>query len=146
MSRYCEDMIRIIKRLTRQDDYDSHHRRIGEKDINEEDFKEQEPNDKKTRLTASTMTSSIIDHIRICAISHGSRASSTCLCGIDDITSSILDYLDSRRSSNGQHQSINIKQHRDRQRTSTSSRTYRPTSMTFSTCTSRSLSRNTSSP
>ena len=69
MSRYCEDMIRIIKRLTRQDDYDSHHRRIGEKDIKEEDIKGQEPNDKKTRRTASTMTSSIIDHIRICAIS-----------------------------------------------------------------------------
>ena len=59
----------------------------------------------------STMTSSIIDHI-FCATSHGSRARPTCLCGIDDIASSILDYLDSSRSSNGQHQSINIKQQR----------------------------------
>ena len=55
---------------TRLDDYDNHHRRIGEKDINKEDIKEQEPNDnKKTRPTTSTMTSSIMDHI-ICAISH----------------------------------------------------------------------------
>ena len=68
MSRYCEDMIRIIKRLTRQDDNDNHHRRRRE-DIRKEDIKEQEPNDKKTRLTASTTTSSIIDHIRFCAIS-----------------------------------------------------------------------------
>ena len=55
---------------TRLDDYDNHHRRIGEKDIKEEDIIEQEPNDidKKTRPTTSTMTSSIMDHI-ICAIS-----------------------------------------------------------------------------
>ena len=97
--------------VTGQDNHDNHHRRIGEKVINKEDIKEQEPNDKKTRLTTSTRTSSIIDHI-ICAISHGSRARPTCLCGIDDIISSILDYLDSSRSSNGPHQSINIKQQR----------------------------------
>ena len=56
---------------TRLDDYDNHHRRIGEKDIKEEDIIEQEPNDidKMTRPTTSTMTSSIMDHI-ICAISH----------------------------------------------------------------------------
>ena len=111
MSRYCKDMRRIIKRPTRQDDNDNHHRRTGEEVIKKEDIKEQEPNDKKTRQTSSTRTSSIIDHIA-CYISHGSRASSTCLCGIDDITSSILDYLDSSRSSssNGQQQFINIKQ------------------------------------
>ena len=58
-------------RLTGLDSNDSHHKRIGEKDIKEEDIIEQEPNDidKKTTLTTSTMTSSIIDHI-ICAISH----------------------------------------------------------------------------
>ena len=74
---------------------------------------EQEPNDidKKTTMTTSMRTSSIIHHI-ICAISHGSSARPTCLCGIDDIISSILDYLDSSRSSNGQRQSINIKQQR----------------------------------
>ena len=62
-------------------------------------------------MTMTSITSSIIDHI-FCAISHGSRARPTCLCGIDDIASSILDYLDSSRSSSGQHQSINIKQQR----------------------------------
>ena len=114
MSRYCEEMRRIIKRLTGQDNHDHHHRRKGEEDREGIRHQEQEPNDidKKTRPTTSTMTSSIKNHILDCAISHGSRASSTCLCGIDDIASSILDYLDSSRSSNGQHQSINIKQQR----------------------------------
>ena len=55
-------------RLTRQDSNDSHHRRKGEGVIKKEDIKEQEPNE-KTRLTMTSMTSSIIDHISICAIS-----------------------------------------------------------------------------
>ena len=54
---------------SRQDGYDNHHRRIGEKVINKDNIKEQEPNDKRTRLTTSTMTSSIMDHIITCAIS-----------------------------------------------------------------------------
>ena len=54
---------------SRQDDYDNHHRRRGEKVINKEDIKEQEPNDQKTGLTTSRMTSSIIHHIWTCAIS-----------------------------------------------------------------------------
>ena len=109
MSRCCEDMKRIIKRLTGQDSNGSHHRRKGEEIINKEDIKEQEPNE-NTTMTITSMTSSIMDHINICAVSHGGRARLTCLCGIDDIISSILDYLDSSRSNNGLHQSINIKQ------------------------------------
>ena len=113
-SRCREDMTRIIMRVTRLDSYDNHHRRKGEEDKEGIRHQEQEPNDieKETRLTTSTRTSSIIHHIVTCAISHGSRATTTCLCGLNDIISFILDYLDSSRSSNGQHQSINIKQQR----------------------------------
>ena len=101
-------------RVTRLDSYDNHHRRKGEEDREGIRHQEQEPNDidKKTRPTTSTRTSSIIHHIVTCAISHGSKATTTCLCGINDIISFILDYLDSSRSGNGQHQSINIKQQR----------------------------------
>ena len=91
-------------RLTGLDSNDSHQRRKGEEAIKKEDIKDKEPkDDKKTRQT-STMTSFIKNHILTCAISHGSRASTTCLCGIDDITSSILDYS-SRSSSHGQQHS-----------------------------------------
>ena len=72
MSRYCKDMRKIIKRLTGQDGYDNHHRRTGEKVNNKEDIKEQEPNDindKKTTVTITSMISSIMNHISICAIS-----------------------------------------------------------------------------
>ena len=74
-SRCCKGKDRIIMRdKTGLDDYDNHHRRIGEEDIKEEDIREQEPNDidKKTSPTTSTMISSIIDHI-ICAISQNWR-------------------------------------------------------------------------
>ena len=71
MSRYCEGMRRIIKRLTGQDNHDHHHRRKGEEDREGIRHQEQEPNDidKKTRPTISTMTSSIKIHILDCAIS-----------------------------------------------------------------------------
>ena len=76
-SRCCKGVIRIIKRMTRLDSYDHHHRRKGEQDKEGTRHQEQEPNniDKKTRLTTSTRTSSIIHHICICAISqkHPSR-------------------------------------------------------------------------
>ena len=77
-----------------------------------EDIKEQEPNEKNTSMTTSTMTSSIIHHIWTCAISHVvAEPRRPCLRVIDDIISSILDYLDSSRSiSNGKQQHINIKQ------------------------------------
>ena len=99
--------------MTRLDSYDHHRRKRGEEDKEGIRHQEQEPNDidKKTRLTTST-TSSITDHILSSAISHGSRATTTCLWVIDDIITSILDYLDSSRSSNGKQQHINIKQQR----------------------------------
>ena len=93
--------------------HDSNHRRKGEEVRRRNiDINEQEPNDKKTTMTTSTMTSSI-HHILACATSHGSRATMTCLWGIDDITSIILDYLvSSHSSSNGQQQLIYNKQRR----------------------------------
>ena len=116
MSRCCEERNGSSRVTSRQDSYDNHHKRIGEEVINNEDTREQEPKDiKKTTMTTS-MTSSIMNHIWSCAISHGSRATTTCLRVIDDIISSILDCLDSSHSiSNGKQQYINIKQQKRRQ-------------------------------
>ena len=112
-SRHCRDVIGSSRLTSRLDSYDNHHRRKGEEDINKEDIKEQEPKDnKKTMTTTSTRISSIIHHIMTCTISHGSRATTTCLRVIDDIITSVLDYLDCSRSSNGKQQHINIKQKR----------------------------------
>ena len=67
-SRCCKGMRGLSRVILRQDSYDNHHRRTGEEVINKEDIKGQEPNDEKTRLMTSTMTSSIIHHIWTCAI------------------------------------------------------------------------------
>ena len=107
-------MIGSSRVTSRLDNHDNHHRRKGEEVINKEHIKEQEPKDnKKTTMTTSTRTSSIIHHIMTCTISHGSRATMTCLRVIDDIITSILAYLDSSRSNNGEQQHINIKQRRE---------------------------------
>ena len=97
------------RRMTGHDNH-SHHGRKGEEfNTRNIDILEHEPNDKKTTMTTSTMTS-FIYHILACAISHGSRTTTTCLWGTNDITSSILDYLVSSLSSrNGDQQFINNK-------------------------------------
>ena len=57
---------------------------------------------------------SFIYHIMACAIPHGSRATTTCCWGINDITSSILNFLvNSLSSSNGDQQLIHNKQRRE---------------------------------
>ena len=114
-SRHCVDRRRSSRVMTRLDSNGYHHRRIGERNIKmKEDIQGHEPKDKKTSMTTSTMTSSIMDHILTCSISHGSSATTTCFWVIDDIITSILAYLDSSRSSsNGKQQHINIKQQRE---------------------------------